>query len=36
MTDVSSVYYDRWTYLREKQRVMEIWSTCLETIVSRV
>ena len=36
MTDVGSVYYDRWNYLPEKKRAMEIWSTWLETIVTRV
>ena len=36
MTDVGSVYYDRWNYLPEKKRAMEIWSTWLETIVTRI
>ena len=36
MTDVGSVYYDRWNYLPEKKRAMEIGSTWLETIVTRV
>ena len=36
MTDVGSVYYDRWNYLPEKKRAMEIWSTWLETTVTRV
>ena len=36
MTDVGSVYYDRWTYLRGKKRAMEIWSKWLGTIVTRV
>jgi hypothetical protein len=30
------VYYDRWNYLPEKKRAMEIWSTWLETTVTRV
>ena len=36
MTDVGSVYYDRWNYLRAKRRAMEIWSKWLETAVIRV
>ena len=36
MTDVGSVYYDRWTYLRKKQRAMEIWSDWLGTKVASV
>ena len=36
MTDVGGVYYDRWNYLREKKRAMEVWSTWLETTVTRV
>jgi hypothetical protein len=36
MTDVGSVYYDRWNYLLEKQRAMEIWSDWLGTKVASV
>ncbi len=36
MTDVGSVYYDRWNYLPEKQQAMEIWSDWLGTKVASV
>ena len=36
MTDVGSVYSDRWNYLLEKQRAIEFWSKWLETAVTRV
>lgn len=34
LTDVASVHYDRYDYLKEKKHVMELWEAKLETIIT--
>ena len=34
LTDVSSLHYDKYDYLKEKREAMEIWNNYLENILS--
>ena len=35
MTDVGSIHYDRWSYLPEKRKAMELWANTLSEKLPR-